>query len=162
MFERKRSQFGYVCQIPRKTVLNACAWWQRGGGWSQSVRRATVDQMCEAERWESTTHDRNPMSLVRVKGCYKRTKLPKVLTIEEFNRLLEKLREPYRTMALVALFLGPRVSEIAGLKWNDVDWDRSTISIARSWVIGEVADTKTEGSESPLPMDSASCNVLKA
>ncbi len=114
-----------------------------------------------AMRWELIPHDRNPMSLVRVKGCSKRTRLPKVLTIEEFNRLLEKLREPYRTMALVALFLGPRVSEIAGLKWNDVDWDRSTISIARSWVIGEVADTKTEGSAKPLPMDSDLAIVLK-
>jgi integrase len=114
-----------------------------------------------AMRWELLPHDRYPMSLVRVKGCSKRTRLPKILTIEEFNRLLEKLKEPHRTMALVALFLGPRVSEIAGLKWNDVDWDRSTISIARSWVIGEVADTKTEGSAKPLPMDSDLAIVLK-
>jgi len=42
-----------------------------------------------------------------------------------------------------------------------VDWDRSTISIARSWVIGEVADTKTEGSAKPLPMDSDLAVVLK-
>jgi hypothetical protein len=27
--------------------------------------------------------------------------------LEEFNRLPETLKEPYRTMALVALFLGP-------------------------------------------------------
>src|SRR5260370_8027121 len=105
-------------------------------------------------RRELIPHERKPMSMVRVKGCSKRTKLPKVLTIEEFNRLLEKLREPYRTMALVALFLGPRVSEIAGLKWNDVDWDRSTISIARSWVIGKAADTKPEGSPKPFPINS--------
>ncbi|MGC1414480.1 MAG: site-specific integrase [Candidatus Acidiferrum sp.] len=77
------------------------------------------------------------------------------------NGLLETLKEPYRTMALVALFLGPRVSEIAGLKWIDVDWDRSTISIARSWVIGEVADTKTGGSAKPLPMDPDLAVVLK-
>ena len=114
-----------------------------------------------AMRWELIPHDRNPMSLVRVKGCSKRTRLPKILTIEEFNRLLERLQEPYRTMALVALFLGPRVSEIAGLKWSDVDWDRSTISIARSWVIGEVADTKAEGSAKPLPMDSDLAVILK-
>src|SRR5260370_12084920 len=112
-------------------------------------------------RRELIPHERKPMSLVRVKGCSKRTKVTKVLTIEEFNRLREKLGEPYRTMARVALFLGPRVSEIAGLKWNDVDWDRSTIPIARSWVIGEVADTKTEGSAKPLPMDSDLAIVLK-
>ena len=57
-------------------------------------------------------------------------------------------------MALVALFLGPRVSEVVGLKWSDVDWDGLNISIARSWVEGNVEDTKTEGSAKPLPMDS--------
>ena len=42
-----------------------------------------------------------------------------------------------------------------------MDWDRSTISIARSWVIGEVADTKTEGSAKPLPMDPDLAVVLE-
>jgi integrase len=106
-----------------------------------------------AMRWELTPIDRNPMSLVRVKGSSKRTKLPRILTIKEFNRLLERLKEPYRTMALVALFLGPRVSEVVGLKWSDVDWDGLNISIVRSWVEGSVEDTKTEGSAKPLPME---------
>ena len=44
-------------------------------------------------------------------------------------------------MALVALFLGPRVSEVVGLKWRDIDWERLTISISRSWVEGNVEDT---------------------
>jgi len=260
MFERKRYQFGYVRQKPRKAGPHVWVWEYRDGSRSRSVILGTVDQMSEAEawkategrrlilndpqaaelisfgamldryilealpegkvtrftylswirsqirpkwgdcpiahvkplavelwikglplsgrskghvrevmhmlfdwamRWELIPHDRNPMSLVRVKGCSKRTRLPKILTIEEFNRLLERLKEPCRTMALVALFLGPRVSEIAGLKWSDVDWDRSTISIARSWVIGEVADTKTEGSAKPLPMDSDLAVILK-
>lgn len=45
------------------------------------------------------------------------------------------------------------MGEIAGLKWSDIDWENSTISIARSWVAGNVEDTKTEGSAKPLPMD---------
>jgi integrase len=64
-------------------------------------------------------------------------------------------------MALVALFLGPRVSEIAGLKWSDIDWENSTISIARSWVAGNVEDTKTEGSAKPLPMDRDLAMILR-
>src|ERR1700731_4039177 len=86
-----------------------------------------------------------PMGRVRVKGSSKRTKVPRILTIKEFNLLLARLTEPFRTMALVALFLGPRVSEVMGLKWSDVDWDGLNISIARSWVEGNVEDTKTEG-----------------
>jgi integrase len=114
-----------------------------------------------AMRWELTPVERNPMSLVRVKGSSKRTKVPRILTIKEFNLLLAKLTEPFRTMALVALFLGPRVSEIAGLKWSDIDWENSTISIARSWVAGNVEDTKTEGSAKPLPMDRDLAMILR-
>ncbi len=106
-----------------------------------------------AMRWELIPVERNPMSLVRVKGSSKRTKVPRILTIKEFNLLLARLTEPFRTMALVALFLGLQVSGIAGLKWGDIDWENSTISIARSWVAGNVEDTKTEGSAKPLPMD---------
>lgn len=76
--------------------------------------------------------ERNPINLVRVMGSSKRTKVPRILTIKEFNLLLERLKEPYRTMSLVALFLGPRVSEVMGLKWSDIDWDGFNISIARS------------------------------
>ncbi|HXU21308.1 MAG TPA: site-specific integrase [Verrucomicrobiae bacterium] len=260
LFERKRYQFGYVRQKPRKTGPHVWVWEYRDRSGSHSVILGTIDQMSETDawkategrrlilndphvadqvsfgavldrymlealperkstrctylswirsrirpkwgdcpivhvkplavelwlktlplsgrsrghvrevmhmlfdwamRWELIPHDRNPMTLVRVKGCSKRTRVPKILTIEEFNRLLEKLKEPYRTMALVALFLGPRVSEIAALKWSDIDWDKATISIARSWVVGEVGDTKTEGSAKPLPMDSDLAIVLK-
>ena len=114
-----------------------------------------------AMRWELIPVERNPMSLVRVKGASKRTKVPRILTIKEFNLLLGRLTEPFRTMALVALFLGPRVSEIAGLKWSDIDWESSTISIARSWVAGNVEDTKTEGSAKPLPMDRDLAMILR-
>jgi integrase len=114
-----------------------------------------------AMRWELIPVDRNPLSLVRVKGSSKRTKVPRILTIKEFNLLLTRLKEPYRTMALVALFLGPRVSEVMGLKWSDIDWERSNISIARSWVEGNVEDTKTEGSAKPLPMDRDLALILR-
>lgn len=114
-----------------------------------------------AMRWELIPVEQNPMSLVRVKGSSRRTKLPRILTIKEFNLLLERLKEPYRTMALVALFLGPRVSEVVGLKWSDIDWERSTISISRSWVEGNMEDTKTEGSAKPLPMDRDLAMILR-
>jgi integrase len=38
---------------------------------------------------------------------------------------------------------------------------RATISITRLWVVGEVGDSKTEGSAKPLPMDSDLAIVLK-
>jgi integrase len=67
-----------------------------------------------AQRWELV--DRNPIKLVRVKGGSKRLKPPRIITPEEFQEFLALIREPFRTMVLVAGCLGLRVSEIVGLK----------------------------------------------
>jgi integrase len=80
-----------------------------------------------AVRWELI--EKNPIwhnghHLVRVKGISKRLEQPKVLTFDECKRVLEKLHEPHRTMATIAMCLGLRVSEILGLQWPDFDWDR--------------------------------------
>jgi hypothetical protein len=45
---------------------------------------------------------RNPMSLVKVKGSSKRQKKVTSLTIEQFRKLLESLPEPLNIMTLVA------------------------------------------------------------
>jgi integrase len=66
-----------------------------------------------AERWELT--DKNPITLVRVKGGTKRLKTPRVLTPEQFELLVPLIREPFRTIVLIAGCLGLRVSEIVAL-----------------------------------------------
>ena len=68
-----------------------------------------------AERW--VLIEKNPMELVRVKNASKRLERPSILTAEEFVRLLTHVREPYRTMVLIAGCLGLRAGEIVGLKW---------------------------------------------
>src|SRR6266496_1892384 len=87
-----------------------------------------------AERWELTA--RNPIKLVRVKGGTKRQKTPRVLAPEEFYSLLPLIREPYRTMVLIAGCLGLRVSEIVALQWRDFDFRGRTLLIQRSVVHG--------------------------
>ena len=66
-----------------------------------------------AQRWELV--ESNPMELVRVKDVSKRLERPSMLTAEEFHWLLPHIREPYRTMVLIAGCLGLRASEIVGL-----------------------------------------------
>jgi hypothetical protein len=44
---------------------------------------------------------RSPMELVTNKGATKRVKTTRSLTVEEFQRLLDQLAEPFRAMALV-------------------------------------------------------------
>ena len=47
---------------------------------------------------------------------------PSSLTVEEFQRFVQYLEEPFRTMALNCICFGLRISEALALKWADVDW----------------------------------------
>ena len=59
-----------------------------------------------AMRWELVDIRENPMKLVRVRGGSKRTKEPKVLTIAQFQQLVQELNDPYRTMVILDLATG--------------------------------------------------------
>jgi len=111
-------------------------------------------------RWELIEVQRNPMSLVRVKDGSKRSREPRVLSVEEVNALIAKLPEPYRTMVMVAACLGLRVSEVVGLQWRDVDWKGLHISVQRSVVQGRVDDVKTKYSRKRVPLDPHLAEVL--
>jgi integrase len=65
---------------------------------------------------------RNPMELVTIKGASKRTSKPRSLTVDEFQRFVQHLGEPFRTVALVCVCFGLRISEALALRWSDVDW----------------------------------------
>jgi len=92
------------------------------------------------------------MQLVRVKNVSKRLERPSVLTAEEFHKLLLHVREPYRTMVLIAGCLGLRASEIVGLQWRDFDFQKSTLLVQRGVVHGRVDDVKTEYSRDAVPI----------
>ena len=109
-----------------------------------------------ARRWELV--DRNPIELVRQGG--RRVSIPRVLQLDEVLRLLAELKEPYRTMVLVAVCLGLRVSEIIGLQWGDFDWENRTVLVQRSVVHARVGDTKTEYSRRPMPLDAALADAI--
>ena len=111
-----------------------------------------------ALRWELV--DRNPITLVRVRGSATRARRPRILTIEQFHAVLAELDEPYRTMVLVAGCLGLRSSEIMGLQWGDFDFDASTLLVQRSVVHGRVDAVKTEYSQDEVPLDPRLGEVL--
>jgi integrase len=91
----------------------------------------------------------NPISLV--KQSRKRSKTPRVLTVEEFQALLSALNEPYTTRVQVCCALGLRASEMVALQWCDFDWQAQTVFVERSFV-GEINPTKTAASEGNLPL----------
>jgi integrase len=102
--------------------------------------------------------DKNPISLVRQSA--KRERVPDVLTVTEVAALLGELKEPARTAVFVAVCTGLRVSELLGLKWEDVRFDAMEIRPCRAIVDQVIGPMKTEASGKPLPMDTALANVL--
>jgi len=114
-----------------------------------------------AMRWELMEYNRNPMSLLKLKGLTKRVRQPRALSVEELQSLWTHLDEDTRTMSIVAASLGLRASEMLGLRWEDFDWKSLRVKIQRSWVYGRVEDVKTEGSEKWLPLDTNLADILR-
>lgn len=103
--------------------------------------------------------DRNPIQLVRQSA--KRKTVPVILSATEVQRLLAVLGIRERTLVLLAFGTGLRMSELFGLKWNDIDFRRSEISVTRSIVFQVVGPCKTEASQKPVPLDSRLAEALK-
>jgi len=104
---------------------------------------------------------RNPIDLVVVRGSSKRVRKPRSLTVQEFQKLAAQLKQPFRTMALLAVCLGLRVSELLALKWRDVDWLNGKLSVDRSIVRQVVDDVKTDSSRKTLSVDHELQGVLQ-
>jgi integrase len=105
---------------------------------------------------------RNPMELVTVKGASKRMSKPRSLTVDEFQKFVAHLEEPFRTMALMCVCFGLRISECLALRWSDVDWLNGKLTVERGIVRQHVDDVKTETSQQRMTIDASLLEVLKA
>jgi len=114
----------------------------------------------KAMLWELVPVERNPMELVEVRGISKRAKKPISLEADQILTLVSFLPEPYRTMVLVAICTGLRVSEILALRWSRIDFDRLTMMVRLGAVNGRTGRVKTECSEDELPLDPDFAAVL--
>ena len=110
--------------------------------------------------WELMDVQRNPMELVKLKGSSKRLKKPQILTPEEFQQLVSVLRDPYRTMVIVAMCTGMRVSEVLALRWEHIDFKAEAMLIQQGVVNGRIGSVKTEASNDYIPLDPAFAQTL--
>jgi integrase len=125
--------------------------------------RGLISILWDYAMWRGDVpNQRNPMELVTIHGASKRTKQPRNLTVEEFQRLVQNLEEPFSTIALLCVCFGLRISECLALKWSDVDWLNSTLCIERGIVAQKVDTTKTDESRRQLPMDNSLVEALKS
>src|SRR5208282_5358214 len=104
---------------------------------------------------------RNPMELVTIKGASKRSTKPRSLTVDEFQRFIVHLREPFRTIALVCVCFGLRISECLALRWSDVDWLEGKLGIERGIVRQRIDDVKTETSHEAITVSKTMLDTLK-
>ena len=68
-------------------------------------------------------------------------------TLSEVWLILKHVRADYRPYYTIRFFTGMRTSEIDGLKWECINFDRREISIREALVNGEMGPTKTLGSQ---------------
>jgi integrase len=102
------------------------------------------------------------MELVTIKGATKRRQIPRSLTVEEFLSFLQQLREPVRTIALVCVCFGLRISECLALQWGDVDWFAAKLRVERGIVRQRLDDVKTVYSGRRMCIDAEMLAVLRA
>jgi integrase len=82
-------------------------------------------------------------------------------TLEEVQLILKRVRTDFRNYFAVRFFTGMRSSEINGLQWRYVDFDRRQILVRHAFVKGELVATKTDGSEREIDMNSIVFEALE-
>src|SRR5689334_12505371 len=102
---------------------------------------------------------RNPIQLVRQSA--KRRKIPSVLSASEVKQLIGVLAIRERTLVLLDVGTGLRMSELFALKWRDINFQDNEINVTRSMVMQVVGPCKTEASQKPVPLDPYLAQVLQ-
>jgi integrase len=124
--------------------------------------RGTISILWDFAMWRGDVPtQRNPMELVTVKGATKRTQKPRSLTVTEFQKFIVHLGEPFRTMALLCVCFGLRISEALALRWSDVDWLNGKLKVERGIVCQITDDVKTDESRQSLHITGEMLNTLK-
>ena len=65
-------------------------------------------------------------------------------------------------MGAVCATTGLRISEVLGLKWEDIDFEQRTANVQRSFVDGSIGKCKSEISQQAVPVDGIALEKLTA
>ena len=94
----------------------------------------------------------------------------RVLTIRETSIFLEYTKDTfYYDLYILALETGMRIGELMGLKWSEIDYDKSVLYVRRSLCyfrrdgkyVFEWHDTKTHNSKRVIPLTKQAVKALK-
>lgn len=116
-------------------------------------------------RWGGLELQRNPMDLLRIKvkaPTRKMRKVQVIVSVEQFEAILLIVAPHVAMMVQIAMCTGMRISEILGLKWEDIDLAAGILVVERSSVGKHQDDTKTEASNDDVPLHDNLVAALKA
>ncbi len=79
--------------------------------------------------------------LLKIKALAKGKGKPLVLTIKQYQAFVAQLSELHRTMVVTVMCTELRVSEVLALRWDQVDFVTSRISVQEDFANGDAAKT---------------------
>ena len=82
-------------------------------------------------------------------------------TLEEVWKFINGVRADYHNYYLVRFFTGMRTSEIDGLTWENIDFNRREIVIKQAYVKGKIVPPKTQESYRAIQMSPWVYDALK-
>lgn len=86
----------------------------------------------------------------------------RVLTADEIKALISAETDlKYRTLFMLAIMSGARQGELLGLKWSDIDWEKSQIHIQRTFNNQAWYDVKTKTSNRKIDLGPAMMKQLR-
>jgi hypothetical protein len=112
-------------------------------------RRLMKDVFLHGQKHELIPDSCNPMEKVKVKASSSNY-VPIILTPKDTFSIFNMLPLLQQTMVLLDAVTGLRYSEIAGLRWKDVDWEDKSIQIQRRWIRNNIDAPKTKASKAPV------------
>lgn len=114
------------------------------------IRNILSGVFTQAERW-GYWKERNPALHVNM-GRRKAVWDGRKLTTEETRSLLEELPADVARICKAALYGALRISEVLGLTWGNVDFERGLLVIRQRYYRGDVDVTKSEKAERKVPL----------
>ena len=84
-----------------------------------------------------------------------------ILTPKQLFELIDNLSGMDKYVVAIAGFTAMRRSEIFGLMWQDIDFNKNTLSLRRQFSDGEISPLKTEASKATIPIWPRLTRMLK-